>query len=134
MALEYGFDWIDKKAQDIALLDGFGSEMSESLEEFLHVNKEKIIEIQMIVKPKELEKLETKESLFSSKVVVVTGAMSKSRAEIKKLLEEHGAKVTGSVSKKTDYVIYGEDAGSKFEKAVSLGIETLSEEEMRGML
>jgi DNA ligase (NAD+) len=60
--------------------------------------------------------------------------MSQSRAEIKKLLEEYGAKVTGSVSKKTDYVIYGEDAGSKFEKAISLGVETLSEEEMRKII
>ncbi|HIP30976.1 MAG TPA: NAD-dependent DNA ligase LigA, partial [Sulfurospirillum arcachonense] len=109
-------------------------EMSESLEEFLHVNHESIIELQTIVKPKELEKLEVKESIFTGKVVVVTGSMSESREEIKKLLEKHGAKVTGSVSKKTNYVIYGEDAGSKYDKAVSLGVETLSEEEMKGQL
>ncbi len=134
LALEYGFNWINKKADEIVLLDGFGSEMSESLEEFLHVNREKIIELQEIVKPKELEKIETKESVFSGKVVVVTGAMSQSRGEIKKLLEEHGAKVTGSVSKKTDFVIFGEDAGSKYDKAISLGIKTLSEEEMRKII
>jgi len=134
LALEYGFNWIDKNADEIALLDGFGSEMSESLEEFLRVNKKSIIELQEIVKPKELEKLETIESIFSEKVVVVTGAMSQSRGEIKKFLEEHGAKVTGSVSKKTDFVVYGEDAGSKFEKAVSLGVKTLSEEEMRKII
>ncbi len=134
LALEYGFDWVNKKADEIVALDGFGSEMSESLEEFLHVNHENIIELQEIVEPKELEKLETKESIFSGKVVVVTGAMSQSRGEIKKLLEEYGAKVTGSVSKKTDYVVYGEDAGSKFEKAVSLGVETLSEDEMRKLI
>jgi DNA ligase (NAD+) len=134
LALEYGFTWIDKKAGEIVLLDGFGSEMSESLEEFLHVNREKIIELQEIVKPKELEKIETKESVFSGKVVVVTGAMSQSRSEIKKVLEEHGAKVTGSVSKKTDFVIFGEDAGSKYDKAISLGIKTLSEEEMRKII
>jgi len=134
LALEYGFDWVDKKADEIVALDGFGSEMSESLEEFLHVNRENIIELQDIVKPKELEKLETKESVFSGKVVVVTGAMSQSRGEIKKLLEEHGAKVTGSVSKKTDYVVYGEDAGSKYDKAISLGVETLSEEKMREII
>ena len=134
LALEYGFTWIDKRADEIVLLDGFGSEMSESLEEFLHVNFEKIVELQEIVKPKELEKIETKESIFSGKVVVVTGAMSQSRSEIKKLLEEHGAKVTGSVSKKTDFVIFGEDAGSKYNKAISLGIKTLSEEEMRKMI
>ena len=134
LALEYGFDWIDKKADEIVLLDGFGSEMSESLEEFLRVNRQKIIELQEIVKPKELEKLEVKESIFNGKVVVVTGSMSQSRSEIKKLLESYGAKVTGSVSKKTDFVVYGDDAGSKYDKAISLGVETLSEEKMRGML
>jgi len=134
LALEYGFSWVNKKAEEIVKLDGFGNEMSESLEEFLYVNREKIIELQEIVKPKELEKLETKESIFNGKVMVVTGVMSQSRGEVKKLLEEHGAKVTGSVSKKTDYVIYGEDAGSKYDKAISLGVETLSEKKMREMI
>jgi len=60
--------------------------------------------------------------------------MSKSRDEIKELLESLGAKVSGSVSKKTDFLIYGEDAGSKYDKAVSLGVATLSEEEMREKL
>jgi len=134
LAIEYGLDWIDKKAKEIVELDGFGSKMSKSLEEFLHVNREKIVQLQEIVKPKELEKLEFKESIFTNKVVVVTGTMSQSRGEIKKLLEKYGAKVSGSVSKKTDFVIYGEDAGSKYEKAISLGVATLSEEEMREKL
>ena len=134
LAIEYGFDWCNKKAAQIIELDGFGSEMSESLEEFLHVNLENILELQEIVQPKELEKIETIESIFSGKVIVITGSMSQSRGEIKTLLESHGAKVTGSVSKKTNFVIYGEDAGSKYDKAVSLGVETLSEEEMRRAL
>jgi DNA ligase (NAD+) len=45
-----------------------------------------------------------------------------------------GDKVSGSVSKKTDYVIYGEDAGSKLTKAESLGVKTLTEDEMRGIV
>jgi len=52
----------------------------------------------------------------------------------KEMLEKLGAKVSGSVSKKTDYVIYGEDAGSKLTKAESLGVVTLTEDEMRGMV
>jgi len=60
--------------------------------------------------------------------------MSVSRGEIKELLESAGAKVTGSVSKKTDYVIYGEEAGSKLTKAEELGVATLTEEAMRGIL
>jgi len=57
-----------------------------------------------------------------------------SRGVVKEMLEKLGAKVSGSVSKKTDYLIYGEDAGSKLAKAESLGVETLTEEEMRKMI
>lgn len=134
LALNFGYEWINKTADEIVILDGFGKEMSESLEEYIRVNKEKIEELNKIVEPKELEKQEVIESVFSGKVLVVTGAMSQSRGEIKKLLEKHGAKVTGSVSKKTDFVIYGEDAGSKYDKAIALGVETMSEDEMRKII
>ena len=53
---------------------------------------------------------------------------------IKEMLEKLGAKVSGSVSQKTDYVIYGEDAESKLTKAESFGVVTLTEDEMRGMV
>jgi len=134
LALQFGHEWLHKTAQDFINLDGFGKEMSESLEEFLHVNKEKIQTLIQIVNPKELEKQKVIDSPFSGKVVVITGTMSQSRGEIKKLLEKYGAKVTGSVSKKTDFVIYGEDAGSKYDKAITLGVQTLSEEQMREAL
>ena len=60
--------------------------------------------------------------------------MSVSRGVVKEMLEKLGAKVSGSVSKKTDFLVYGEDAGSKFDKAEKLGVKTLTEDEMRGML
>jgi len=50
------------------------------------------------------------------------------------MLEKLGAKVSGSVSKKTDFVIYGDDAGSKLVKAEGLGVVTLTEDEMRGLI
>jgi DNA ligase (NAD+) len=81
-----------------------------------------------------VEKVEASENPFKDKTVVLTGTMSKSRGAIKKDLEALGAKVASSVSKKTDFVIYGEDAGSKYEKAVSLGVTTLTEEDMNNML
>ncbi len=78
----------------------------------------------------EEESEEIVENEFMGKTVVVTGTMEKfSRKEIKSLLEKLGAKVSESVSKKTNYVIYGENAGSKLEKAKSLDVETLSEKE-----
>ena len=70
------------------------------------------------------------ENPFNGKTVVVTGTWENfGRTEIKVFLESLGAKVSGSVSKKTDYVLYGENAGSKLEKAESLGVSTLSEAE-----
>ena len=74
-------------------------------------------------------------SIFSGKTCVLTGTLLKySRTEATKLLESFGAKVSGSVSKKTDYVIYGQEAGSKLNKANELGIKTLSEEEFMEMI
>lgn len=65
---------------------------------------------------------------FEGKTVVVTGTLTKlKRAEAKALLTAAGAKVTGSVSSKTDYLIVGEDAGSKLTKALDLGVPVLSE-------
>lgn len=67
---------------------------------------------------------------FSGKTVVVTGTLEKfTRKEIKALLEKLGAKTSESVSKKTNYVIYGESAGSKLKRANELGVPTLSEQE-----
>ncbi len=70
------------------------------------------------------------DSPFAGKVVVLTGSLTQiSREDAKQILEGLGAKVTGSVSAKTDYVIAGEKAGSKLTKAESLGIAVLSEQE-----
>lgn len=70
-----------------------------------------------------------KESIFTGKTVVLTGTLSQlGRTEAKAILEGLGANVSGSVSKKTDYVIYGEAAGSKLTKANDLGVATMDEE------
>ncbi len=60
--------------------------------------------------------------------------MSISRGDIKTMLENLGAKVASSVSKKTDYVIYGEDAGSKYDKAIELNVKVLTEDEMNQLI
>ncbi|OOM79681.1 DNA ligase [Clostridium sp. BL-8] len=86
------------------------------------------------VSPKFIEK-EVIENPFEGKTVVATGSLvNYSRTEIKDKLESLGAKVAGSVSKKTDYVIAGEAAGSKLTKAQELGIKVLSEEEFEKIL
>ena len=81
------------------------------------------------------KEVKTTENPFKDKTVVVTGALKNySRTEIKDKLESLGAKVSGSVSKKTHYVIVGEDPGSKYDKAKELNINILSEEEFDKLL
>lgn len=78
---------------------------------------------------------EIEESFFTGKTVVVTGTLQHfKRSEIKEKLENLGAKVAGSVSKKTDYIIYGEEAGSKLTKGKELGIKLLTEDEFLAMV
>lgn len=73
--------------------------------------------------------------LLAGKVFVITGTLpTLKRDEAKDLIQKAGGKVTNSVSAKTDYLVVGEDAGSKLEKAQSLGISQLSESELLGMI
>ncbi len=131
----FGLEFDSVSKETLIGIDGFGEEMANSLLEFVRVNAEHIQTLKNILQPVASEiKEEVAENPFKSKTVVLTGTMSESRGNIKNLLESLGAKVSGSVSKKTDYLIYGEDAGSKYDKAQSLGVETLTEAKMREML
>jgi len=71
---------------------------------------------------------------IKGKTFVFTGALSMPRPEAEKLVRERGGKATSSVSKRTDYVVAGEDAGSKLEKANKLGVKVITEEEFKAML
>ncbi len=122
--------WIEADIAEIVKIEGFGEEMAKSLEEFLLVNRQRVLNLTETLDIKLPEKIEKIESIFTGKTVVITGSMSRPRDEIKSTLERYGAKVTNSVSKKSDFVIYGKDAGSKYEKALVLGIKILSEDEM----
>ena len=131
----FGLGFLNASKEEILALEGFGEEMAESLLEFARVNREKVERLMAIVQPSEPQQVETNgDSFFSGKTVVLTGTMKQPRPKIKELLEHLGAHVTGSVSKKTDYVIYGEEAGSKLSKAQSLGVETMEEARMWELL
>ncbi len=135
LAERFGFAFIDASREDIITCDGIGEEMAESVLEFVRVNRETILKLQEILEPQEpIQKEEAKENPFKGKTVVLTGTMSESRGAIKEMLERLGAKVSGSVSKKTDFLIYGDDAGSKYDKAMGLGVICISDNEMKEML
>lgn len=72
---------------------------------------------------------------FAGKTFVLTGTLSTmTREEAESAIEVRGGKVSGSVSRKTSYLVVGEDAGSKLEKAQALGVDTLTEEEFRKLI
>ena len=134
LALEFGLDVVSAELDEIIAIDGIGDEMANSLLEFMRVNDAFVLKLFAQIKPTVEEKVEAEENPFKDKTVVLTGSLSQSRSHYKSILETLGAKVSGSVSKKTDYVIYGEKAGSKLKKAQDLEIETLTEEELHLLL
>ena len=96
----------------------------------INVLKEKGVNFQYIGNT-----IKAADSFFSGKTVVLTGTLTNyGRKEATAILEDMGAKVTGSVSKATDYVIAGEEAGSKLDKANQLGIRVLSEDEFIALI
>jgi len=81
------------------------------------------------------EKREVKSDKLAGKSFVFTGGLAnRSREEAGEIVKQHGGKVSGSVSKKTDYVVVGTDPGSKFEKAKELGVKILSEGEFEKLV
>ena len=134
IALEFGLKVVDIGYDELIAIDGIGEEMAKSFIEFMEINREFTLKLFDMIEPLIEEKIEAKNNPFKDKTIVLTGTMSLGRAVIKNILEELGAKVSSSVSKKTDYLIYGDEAGSKLIKGQKLGIRCLTEEEMNEML
>ena len=134
ICLEFGLDVLNIDYDSLVSLDGIGEQMANSFTEFMRVNKELVSKLVSTISPKIEVKIEVNENPFKDKTVVLTGTMSVSRGVVKKKLEALGAKVSSSVSKKSDYLIYGEDAGSKYDKAIDLKVKTLTEKEMEEMI
>jgi len=110
-------------------IDGFGPKVINSIHKYLddEKNRKLITELNNILKIKELKK-DTSAKLLSGKSIVFTGKLLKlSREEAKYKAKIKGAKILSTVSKNTDYIVLGEKAGSKYEKAKSLGITILLE-------
>ena len=137
------FHDLDKLAsasvEELQQAEDVGPVMAESIHDFFENPRnqaviEKLRKAGVKMKEKAAPKT-TATGPFAGKTVVVTGTLSKlSRDEAKEALRKAGANVTDSVSKKTDYLIVGEDAGSKLDKAHALGVKTLDERDLLKML
>ncbi|MBC8586753.1 NAD-dependent DNA ligase LigA [Paratissierella segnis] len=128
---------MNAKYEELIDIGDIGGIIAESILEFFH--DEKILSslnklLSEGVKPY-YEEVKTEESIFTGKTVVITGTIEGlTRNDIKEKIEKFGGKVSGSVSKKTDFVIVGVDPGSKYDKAVELGIRIIREEELKDIL
>ena len=123
--------------ESLAMTDDIGEISANSIYEFFRQDQT----IDLINRLKEanvnMEALDTEDidNRFEGKTFVLTGTLEKfTRKEASDLIEKHGGKTSGSVSKKTDYVLAGEDAGSKLTKAQNLGVEIITEEQFEEMM
>jgi DNA ligase (NAD+) len=117
--------------EELMTIDGIGPKVADSLVKFFSeiTNLEVVDELAKVLNIKDAEN-NFKESNIAGKTVVFTGTLVKmTRSEAKAKAESLGAKVAGSVSSKTDYVVAGEEAGSKLKKARELGVNVISEDE-----
>lgn len=122
--------------EEISSIDGFGEIMAESVWDYFQDPKAlNLIEQFRQAGLNFTEPTENTGQALTGKTFVLTGTLpTYTRQEAKALIEKNGGKVTSAVSSKTDFVLAGEEAGSKLTKAQQLGIPILSEEEFRSLL
>ena len=129
-------DVMNAKAEDYEAIEGFGSIMARSAVQYFELEEtrrliEELRSLGLRMKPSEQK---PKGGVLTGMTFVLTGTLpTMKRSEAAKLIEAHGGKTSSSVSKKTSYVVAGEEAGSKLTKAQTLGIPILTEEELLKM-
>lgn len=126
---------INASVEEICEIDGFGEVMAISVYDFFKTEKTK----DLILRFKQhgvntVSKTEIKDDRFAGKTFVLTGTLPTfKRSEAQKIIESFGGKCSSSVSKKTDFVLAGEEAGSKLDKANALGVKVINENEFKEM-
>ena len=127
---------MDASCEDILEIDGFGEIMAQSVCEFFSSNRARSLIKELSDSGVNMKSLSVvKDNRFEDKTFVLTGTLSMfTRAEASELIESFGGKTSSSVSKKTSYVLAGEAAGSKLDKANALGIEVITEEQFKEMI
>jgi DNA ligase (NAD+) len=130
---------LDASKEDLAKIPGFGPKRAESIYKYFHCpDGEKLVQELRDAGVKLTEDVAAPPAgglPLAGKTAVVTGTLEKyKRHEIEALIEQLGGKAAGSVSKNTSFVVVGEDAGSKLDKAQQLGIKTMTEAEFDDMI
>jgi DNA ligase (NAD+) len=123
------------KAEELMRIEGVGPNTAEAIVNwFSRPANQKILKKLKAagVWPEAEERGKRKEGVFTGLTFVVTGTLASfTRDSVKEFIEQNGGKVTDNVSKKTSYLVLGEEPGSKYEKAKSLGVKIIGEDELR---
>jgi DNA ligase (NAD+) len=131
-------DLARQRVEDLTQVHEIGPIVAQNIDNFFHNPKNLRILARLkeggVTLPAERAE-EKKESPLEGKTFVLTGGLdSFSREEARRIIEDMGGRVSSSVSKKTDFVIVGKDPGSKYDRALRLGIKTLNEDDFKKML
>lgn len=139
--LAQAFENIDELAHaaedTLTLLHDIGPEVAGSIKQyFASPEKQEILARlkEYGLDPQRQEKVVAADSALAGKTILFTGTLSKPRQEFEKMAEDAGAKLLSAVSKNLNYLVVGEKAGSKLEKAQKLGVQTLTEQEFLELL
>lgn len=127
---------MEASMEEILSVEEFGEKMAESLYQFMR--QEQTRHTIALLKEAGVQMVSTapavQEGVFKGKTFVLTGTLPNfTRAQATEIIERLGGKVTGSVSRKTDFVLAGDEPGSKLEKALQLGVKVIDEQEFRRM-
>lgn len=127
---------MNSSAEDISKIDGFGLVMAQSVVDFMSMPQSQKLIADFKAAGVNMKAEDTHiDNRFSGKTFVLTGTLTKyTRSEASRIIENYGGKASSSVSKKTDYVLAGEAAGSKLTKAAELGIKIINEDEFAEMI
>ena len=121
---------------EIMTIDGFGAIMAQSVADYFNMPESLELIDKLMAAGLNMKSLkEVKDMRFAGKVFVLTGTLpTYKRSEAAQIIESFGGKTSSSVSKKTDFVLAGEEAGSKLQKAADLGIKVISEDDFTEMI
>ncbi len=121
--------------ENLLSVEGIGEELAKAIYEYFKLSEtEQVLKEFEEVGVKIIEETEQTSDVLSGLTFVITGTLSKPREEIKRFIESLGGHVSDNVTKKTDYLIVGQNPGSKLEKAQKFGVRILAEEEFHKLV